>query len=113
MEQSKDYIFSHLHEKISLQDIADHLHASASYLSVLFRKYEGVSFSDFVMREKISLVKNMLIYSPYSYIEIARYLGFCSQSHLGKQFKSATGMTLKQFRDTYAVSEFFDPSQFS
>lgn len=109
LEQSKDYIFSHLHEKISLQDIANYLHISTSYLSVLFRKYEGVSFSDFVMREKVSLAKNMLIYSPYSYIEIAAYLGFCSQSHLGKQFKAITGMTLKQFRDTYAVNDFSSP----
>lgn len=109
LEQSKDYIYSHLHEKISLHDMAQHLHVSASYLSVLFRKYERVSFSDFVMQEKISLVKNMLIYSPYSYIEIASYLGFCSQSHLGKQFKTITGMTLKQFRDTYAVNDFNHP----
>lgn len=89
--------------------MAQHLHVSASYLSVLFRKYERISFSDFVMQEKISLVKNMLIYSPYSYIEIASYLGFCSQSHLGKQFKTITGMTLKQFRDTYAVNDFNHP----
>ena len=106
LEQAKSYIFSHLHEKIFLEHTAEELHVSSAYLSQLFRKYEGISFTDFVLREKISLVKNMLIYSPYSYIEIATYLGFCSQSHLGKQFKAVTGMTLKQFRDTYASTEF-------
>ena len=106
LEQAKSYIFSHLHEKIFLERTAEELHVSSAYLSQLFRKYEGISFTDFVLREKISLVKNMLIYSPYSYIEIATYLGFCSQSHLGKQFKAVTGMTLKQFRDTYASTEF-------
>lgn len=106
LERAKSYIFSHLHEKISLEHTAEELHVSSAYLSQLFRKYEGISFTDFVLREKISLVKNMLIYSPCSYIEIATYLGFCSQSHLGKQFKAVTGMTLKQFRDTYASTEF-------
>ncbi len=106
LEQSKDYIFSHLHEKITMQELAGELNISPNYLSELFRKYEGISFTDFVIREKIALVKNMLIYSPYSYIEISSYLGFSSQSHLGKQFKAITGMTLKQFRDTYSTTEF-------
>lgn len=106
LEQSKDYIFSHLHQKITMQELARELNISPNYLSELFRKHEGISFSDFVAREKISLAKNMLIYSPYSYSEISTYLGFSSQSHLGKQFKALTGMTLKQFRDTYSTTEF-------
>ena len=44
----------------------------------------------------VSLTKNLLTYSPYSYIEIATYLGFSSQSHLGKVFKKYTDMTLRQ-----------------
>lgn len=106
LEQSKDYIYSHLHSKITMQEVASAINISSNYLSELFRKYEGISFTDFVMREKISLVKNMLVYSPYSYIEIATYLGFSSQSHLGKQFKVVTGMTLKQYRDMHSSTEF-------
>lgn len=106
LEQSKDYIYAHLHEKITMQELAAEINISANYLSELFRKYEGISFTDFVMREKIALVKNMLVYSPYTYIEIATYLGFSSQSHLGKQFKAITGMTLKQFRDMFSTTEF-------
>lgn len=45
--------------------------------------------------------KYLLAYSPYSYIEIATYLGFSSQSHLGKVFKKYTGMTLRQYRGKY------------
>ena len=109
LEQSKDYIYSHLHEKITMQELAKEISISPNYLSELFRKYEGLSFTDFVMKEKIALAKNMLIYSPYSYIEISSYLGFSSQSHLGKQFKAITGMTLKQFRDAYSTTEFRRP----
>ena len=49
----------------------------------------------------VSLTKNLLTYSPYSYIEIATYLGFSSQSHLGKVFKKYTDMTLRQYRERY------------
>lgn len=47
------------------------------------------------------IFKHLLAYSPYSYIEIAAYLGFSSQSHLGKIFKKYTGMTLRQYREKY------------
>lgn len=57
----------------------------------------------------MKLVKNLLIYSQYSYIEIASYLGFSSQSYLGQQFKKLTGFTLKEYRDRYGVSEFKTP----
>ena len=104
MEQSKDYIFKHLHEKIRIQDIAEYLHLNANYLSELFRQCENVTLTDFILQEKVKLTRNLLAYSPYSYIEIATYLGFSSQSHLGKVFKKYTGMTLRQYREKYGQS---------
>lgn len=110
VEQSKDYIFKHLHEKIRIQDIAEYLHLNANYLSELFRQCENVTLTDFILQEKVKLTRNLLAYSPYSYIEIATYLGFSSQSRLGKVFKKYTGMTLRQYRGKYGrtlINEFF------
>lgn len=106
VDQCKDYIFRHLHEKIRIQDIAHELFLNANYLSEIFRQHEGITITDFILREKVNLTKNLLSYSPYSYSEIAAYLGFSSQSHLGKVFKKHTGMTLKQYRDRFGVREF-------
>lgn len=103
-EQAKDYIFRHLHEKIRIQDIAEHLHLNANYLSELFKEHEKITLTDFILKEKVKLTKNLLTYSPYSYIEIATYLGFSSQSHLGKVFRKYTGMTLRKYRETYGVN---------
>lgn len=101
VEECKDYVFKHLHEKIRIQDIAEYLHLNANYLSQLFKQCEGVTLTDFILNEKVKLTKNLLAYSPYSYIEIATYLGFSSQSHLGKVFKKYTGVTLRQYRQKY------------
>lgn len=101
VEQCKDYIFKHLHEKIRIQDISSYLHLNANYLSELFRQCENMTLTDFILNEKVKLTKNLLAYSPYTYIEIAAYLGFSSQSHLGKVFKKYTGMTLRQYREKY------------
>lgn len=106
VQETKDYIFSHLHGKITLSEVAEHLHVRPNYLSDLFRKYEGISFTDFVLQEKLILTKNLLTYSKYSYNDIAFYLGFSSQSHLGNFFKNSTGMTLKQYRNKYSSVDF-------
>lgn len=106
VEKAKDYIFSNLHGKVTLQEAAGHLLVNPNYLSDLFRKQEGIPFSAFVTSEKIKLVKNLLVYSDYSFVEIANYLGFTSQSYLGKQFKDKTGMTLREYRNRYSSNEF-------
>ena len=106
VEQCKDYIFQHLHEKISIRTLAEKLSLNANYLSEIFRQYEGITLTDFILKEKVNLTKNLLTYSPYTYSEIAAYLGFSSQSHLGKVFKKHTGFTLRQYREQYGIREF-------
>ena len=103
IRRCKNYIYSHLHDKLTVQSLAAALDLNANYLSGLFRKYEGISLSRYILREKIERAKNLLTYSEYSYIEIAAYLGFSSQSHLGTQFKNITGSTLHQYRSQYGV----------
>lgn len=103
IRRCKNYIYSHLHDKLTVQSLAAALDINANYLSELFRKYEGVSLSRYILREKIERAKNLLTYSDYSYIEIATYLGFSSQSHLGSQFKKITGSTLRQYRNQYGA----------
>ncbi|MCC2254230.1 AraC family transcriptional regulator [Ruminococcus sp. CLA-AA-H200] len=106
INKCKDYIFSHLHEKIVVRDIADTLGLNAGYLSELFHTCEKITLTNYIRREKVRLAENLLIYSRYSYSEIATYLGFSSQSHLGKYFREATGMTMRQYRSIYGVRAF-------
>lgn len=105
IRRCKNYIYSHLHDKLTVQSLAAALDLNANYLSELFRKCEGISLSRYILREKIERAKNLLTYSEYSYIEIAAYLGFSSQSHLGAQFKKITGATLRQYRDQYGAGK--------
>lgn len=105
IEQCKDYIFSHLHDRITVDEIASALGYNPNYLSHLFKQCEGIGLSQYIIREKINRAKNLLMYSDYSYIKIAAYLGFSSQSHLGTHFKKYTGYTLHQFRELFQRRE--------
>ena len=97
----KEYIYSHIKERITIEDLADELGVSASYLSRLFKKETGESVSAYIRKQKIEMAKNMLRYSDYSMIEIANRLAFSSQSHFIQQFREVVGMTPKKYRDEY------------
>ena len=97
----KEYIYSHIKERITIEDLADELGVSASYLSRLFKKETGESVSAYIRRQKIEMAKNLLRYSDYSMIEIANRLAFSSQSHFIQQFREVVGMTPKKYRDEY------------
>lgn len=106
IEQCKDFIFSHLHEKLEVADIAEHLCLNVNYLSGLFHEYEGITLKSYIRQEKTTLAKNLLTYSHYTYSEIATYLGYSSQSHFGKSFKQSTGLTPGEYRKEYGAEEF-------
>ena len=95
----KEYIYSHIKERITIEELADRLGVSASYLSRLFKKETGDSVSAYIRRQKIEMAKNLLRYSDYALIEIANHLSFSSQSHFIQQFRELVGMTPKKYRD--------------
>lgn len=110
IENCKNYIFAHLHDKISISEIADALHLHPNYLSTIFKKREGITISQYIIKEKINISKNMLVFSNYSYSDIASFLGFSGQSHMGTHFKKLTGMTMHEYRTLYRNPGFVEIS---
>lgn len=99
-----EYIYVHIKERITINDLASHTGLSAGHLSRLFKKETGVSVSDYIRAKKIEKAENLLKFCDYSLIEITNYLSFSSQSHFIQLFKKFTGMTPKKYRDLYSTS---------
>lgn len=95
----KEYIYSHIKDRITIEDLADEFGVSASYLSRLFKKETGISVSEYIREQKINIARNLLRFSDYSMIEIANRLSFSSQSHFIQQFKETVGVTPRKYRD--------------
>lgn len=93
-----DYIYSHLHTRITLADLAKHLGLSPSYLSKLFSKEMGTSLSQYILELKIQKARNLLRYSEYSIVEIANYLSFASESHFIQVFEKKSGISPYKYR---------------
>lgn len=93
-----DYIYSHIHYRITIKALADYLNLSESYLSKLFHKEMGLPISQYIIDLKIEKAKNLLQYSEYNIIDIANYLSFSSQSHFIQVFQKKTGLTPHKYR---------------
>lgn len=96
-----DYIYDHLHERITIDDIAEHTGLSTSYISRIFHKTVGITVSEYIMAKRVEAAENMLRYSEYSASEIGSFLAFSSHSHFISIFKKHTGMTPNKYRETY------------
>ena len=102
-----DYIYAHLTERITIDDLAEHVSLSSSYLSRLFKQELGISVSDYIREKKLERAQNFLRYTDQSFAEIANILAFSSQSHFTQAFKNHTGMTPKKYRDSYRQSDIY------
>ena len=98
--QCIDYIYAHISSRITVDELAEYTGLSPSYLSRLFKQNLGVSISDYIREKKIEKAQNLLRFSDFSYVEIANYLSFSSQSHFIQTFEHYIGMTPKQYRNS-------------
>lgn len=96
-----DYIYNHLHSKITLSELAQETGLSESYLSKLFRKEMGATISQYISQKRVEAAENLLKYSDYSCTDIANYLCFNSESYFIQVFKSYTKMTPKEYRNKF------------
>ncbi len=101
MTECMNYIYSHLRERITINDLSDHTGKSASYISRLFKDELNISTSDYIRKAKLDSAKNLLRYSDYSLADIANYYSFTSQSHFSQLFQKDTGLTPKKYREKY------------
>ena len=103
MVRAIDYIMNHIHSKILLVDVARYLDISHEYLSRLFRKETGITFSEYVNSLKIQEASALLINTEYSEKDIGNMLCFATQSYFIKVFKKYMSCSPKQYRKSYHI----------
>lgn len=98
VERCKKRILSNLQEMVGAGELAKETGLSMDYLSKLFKRYEGVSVTEYILNVKIEAACNMLKYSDRQIGAIADYLSFGSLSYFSRVFKKKTGMSPQQYR---------------
>ena len=98
-----NYVRHHMSEPVRVEDIARQLSISRPYLSARFRKETGRCLTDFILNEKTEEAKRLLRYSDKTSSAIAEYLGFSSQGHFCRVFKTYAGMTPNEYRENHRL----------
>jgi len=99
-----NFIYDHLHTRITVETLASVTNLSASYFSRLFKKETGYSVSEYILNKKLETAKSMLASSFYSIAEISASLAFPSQSYFTNVLKKDCGVTPKEYRVNYENS---------
>lgn len=94
-----DYIYVHIMERVTINDLAAAVCVSPAHLSRIFKQETGISVSEYIRQRKIDMAKNLLRFSSYDFADIAAMLAYSSQSHFIQHFRSQVGMTPKAYRD--------------
>lgn len=100
-EKAKLYIDQHIHQEISLNDVAKHVNLSPSYFSRTFKKESGMAFVDYVRHVKMEKAKILLATTNQKVYEIAQNLGYLSIRYFIAIFKSQQGETPQEYRTNY------------
>lgn len=82
----------------SLSYMADEMGFSTGYLSTVFKKTFGVAFQDYVLDRRLAKAKILLLTTDKKNYEIADEVGFDDVNYFGTRFKSAYGMSPKQYK---------------
>lgn len=94
-----EYIQYHLHEQITVSELAEMVKLNKSYLSVLFKRETGMTISEYVIIKRLEAAENMLRYSEYSLSEISDILHFSSYSHFARTFRKYYNTSPKEYRN--------------
>ena len=85
-------------ENLSFQELSARYHISPSYLSQLFKREIGLTFTEYVARLRIGYAKELLESTSLLIAEVGSRVGYDNYLHFTKLFKRETGMTPKQYR---------------
>lgn len=92
------YIKEHLADNLTVKDTAKALTVNANYLSTIFHKDMGMTFIDFVNKERTHQAAALLRHTNLQIQQIASAVGYNNTSYFAKQFLRFQGITPSHYR---------------
>lgn len=91
------YIHEHFHEELTVEQTADKLYISASYLMHILKQATGKTFIEHLTEARISAAKELLCNSRYKIYEVCDKIGYRDVKYFSQIFKKQTGMTPREY----------------
>lgn len=92
------YIENNIGNSCNLHDLAKEIRYNESYLSRMFLKSVGISYTDYVRNVKMDHACYLLRNTNNSILSIASSCGYMTHSSFNRSFKQLIGMTPQEYR---------------
>ena len=87
-------------EDISLNTIAEAIYLSPSYFSRMFKEYTGENVSDYIIRLRINMSRELLRNTNLNINDITEKIGYTSSKYFSKLFRKVVGLTPSAYRNS-------------
>ncbi len=98
----KEYIESNYMQEISLNQLAELVEMNASYLSSVFKKETGMTYSEYLIQCRVKQASRLLVETGLSVSEIAYRSGYQDARYFSKQFAKQVGLKPSEYRKLYS-----------
>lgn len=94
------YVDGHLHDKLTVEQLAAKVHLHVDYFSRLFLSIVGVRPIDYIINKRLERAQLLIMTSPMALKEIAESVGIPSIYYFSRLFKRRFGIPPGQYRET-------------
>jgi AraC-like DNA-binding protein/ligand-binding sensor protein len=105
MAKARRFIAENLSEELSLARVAQVANMSPTHFCRVFRQQPGITFMNYLGRERVEIVKQELLNPQMRVSEAAFAAGFQSLSQFGRVFRRITGEAPSDYRERLQGSE--------
>ena len=100
--QAKAFIEQHYAQNLSIQEIAQHVYISPTYLCLLFRQQTGTTVNAYLTQVRMERAKELLCDLSNKLYDISFAVGYSNPSYFSRQFKKHTGLLPSDWRNQRA-----------
>jgi len=92
---------------LSIRELSGRYFVHPNYLSQLFKKHTGDTFTDYVTKKRIQRACHLLSRTDMSIRAVGENCGYPDYFHFAKMFKKVVGLTPSAYRDSGICPEFY------
>jgi two-component system response regulator YesN len=94
----KEILKDHFMQNITLNEMAELVNVTPSYLSRLFKKEVGINYIDYIHCLRLDKAKNLLSNNNLKIMEVSKVVGYMNAYYFTRVFKKKFGITPEEFR---------------
>lgn len=98
-KKMRKYIEQNFCKRITLDEMAEELHANRSYLSRLYKSKSGVNLFDDILKKRIEKAKELISSTEMKVYEVSEMVGFEDTGYFSRVFKKYTGISPKEYKN--------------